>query len=40
MINRFKEFLDTTYDMDGKVKNIKYEKCVGKCKAFTKCKDL
>ena len=40
MINRFKEFLDATYDLDGKVKNIEYEKCVGKCKAFTKCKDL
>ena len=37
---RFEEFLDSCYDETGKVKNIEYEKCVGKCKAFTKCKDL
>ena len=37
---RFEEFLDACYDETGKVKNIEYEKCVGKCKAFTKCKDL
>jgi len=37
---RFGEFLDSCYDETGKVKNIEYEKCVGKCKAFTKCKDL
>ena len=37
---RFEEFLDACYDETGKVKSIEYEKCVGKCKAFTKCKDL
>ena len=37
---RFEEFLDACYDESGKVKNIEYQKCVGKCKAFTKCKDL
>jgi len=40
MRSRFEEFLDACYDESGKVKNIEYEKCVGKCKAFTKCKDL
>ena len=37
---RFEEFLDSCYDESGQVKNIEYKKCVGKCKAFTKCKDL
>lgn len=37
---RFDEFLDSCYDESGQVKNIEYKKCVGKCKAFTKCKDL
>tara|TARA_Y100001937_G_C6969128_1_gene262435 strand:- start:49 stop:666 length:618 start_codon:yes stop_codon:yes gene_type:complete len=37
---RFEEFLNACYDESGQVKNIEYEKCVGKCKAFTKCKDL
>ena len=37
---RFEEFLDACYDATGKVKDIEYEKCVGKCKAFNKCKDL
>tara|TARA_A100001011_G_C14077629_1_gene743079 strand:+ start:37 stop:885 length:849 start_codon:yes stop_codon:yes gene_type:complete len=40
MIARFKEFLDATYDDEGNVKEVEYEKCVGKCKAFNKCKDL
>tara|TARA_Y100001972_G_scaffold29251_1_gene36042 strand:+ start:1138 stop:1944 length:807 start_codon:yes stop_codon:yes gene_type:complete len=40
MINRFKEFLDETYDDKGEFKNVDYEKCVGKCKAYNKCKDL
>ena len=40
MRSRFEEFLDACYDESGNVKNIEYEKCVGKCKAFTKCKDL
>ena len=40
MIARFKEFLDATYDEDGNIKKVEYEKCVGKCKAFNKCKDL
>jgi len=40
MVSRFKEFLDATYDDDGNIKNVEYEKCVGKCKAFNKCKDL
>jgi len=37
---RFEEFLDSCYDKDGNVKDVTYEKCQGKCKAFTKCKDL
>ena len=38
---RFEEFLDACYEKDGRVKEgIEYEKCQGKCKAFTKCKDL
>ena len=40
MIARFKEFLDATYDDEGNVKEVEYEKCVGKCKAYNKCKDL
>ena len=40
MISRFEEFLKKTYDEQGVIKNIEYEKCVGKCKAFNKCKDL
>ena len=40
MVARFKEFIDATYDDEGKIKDIEYEKCVGKCKAFNKCKDL
>ena len=40
MVGRFKEFLDATYDVSGKVKEVHYDKCVGKCKAFNKCKDL
>ena len=40
MKTRFNEFLDACYDESGKVKSIEYEKCVGKCKAYTKCKDL
>tara|TARA_R100001463_G_scaffold1647_6_gene7223 strand:- start:815 stop:1495 length:681 start_codon:yes stop_codon:yes gene_type:complete len=40
MVSRFEEFLKTTYDEKGIIKNIEYEKCVGKCKAFNKCKDL
>ena len=40
MVSRFKEFLDATYDDDGKIKNVEYKKCVGKCKAYNKCKDL
>ena len=40
MVARFKEFIDATYDEEGNIKDIKYEKCVGKCKAFNKCKDL
>jgi len=40
MVARFKEFLDATYDEDGNVKDVEYEKCVGKCKAYNKCKDL
>ena len=40
MRSRFNEFLDACYDEDGNVKNIEYEKCKGKCRAFTKCKDL
>ena len=40
MVARFKEFIDATYDKEGNIKDIKYEKCVGKCKAFNKCKDL
>ena len=40
MRSRFEEFLDACYDESGKVKSIEYEKCVGKCKAYTKCKDL
>jgi hypothetical protein len=40
MIARFKQFLDATYDENGNVKDVEYEKCVGKCKAFNKCKDL
>ena len=40
MVTRFKEFLDATYDEDGNVKDVEYEKCVGKCKAYNKCKDL
>lgn len=40
MITRFKEFLDETYDDKGEFKNVNYEKCVGKCKAYNKCKDL
>ena len=41
MRSRFEEFLDACYDKDGVVKEgIEYEKCQGKCKAFTKCKDL
>ena len=37
---RFEEFLDACYDEDGNIKSIEYEKCTGKCRAFTKCKDL
>ncbi len=37
---RFEEFLDACYDESGQVKSIEYEKCVGKCKAYTKCKSL
>jgi len=38
---RFEEFLDACYDKDGIVKEgIEYDKCQGKCKAFTKCKSL
>ena len=40
MIARFKEFLDATYDDEGNIKEVEYEKCVGKCKAYNKCKDL
>ena len=40
MITRFDEFLDATYDADGNIKDVNYEKCVGKCKAYNKCKDL
>ena len=40
MRSRFNEFLDACYDEDGNVKTIEYEKCKGKCRAFTKCKDL
>ena len=40
MRSRFEEFLDACYDESGKAKSIEYEKCVGKCKAFTKCNDL
>lgn len=41
MRTRFEEFLDACYDEDGVVKEgIEYDKCQGKCKAFTKCKDL
>ncbi len=40
MITRFKEFIDETYDDKGEFKNVNYEKCVGKCKAYNKCKDL
>ena len=40
MITRFKEFLDATYDDKGEFKDVNYEKCVGKCKAYNKCKDL
>ena len=40
MRSRFEEFLDACYDKDGIVKDIEYEKCQGKCKAFTKCKTL
>ena len=37
---RFEEFLDATYDADGNVRDIEYEKCTSKCKAFTNCKTL
>jgi len=37
---RFNEFLDACYDKDGTIKDVTYEKCVGKCKAYTKCKTL
>ena len=37
---RFNEFLDACYDKDGIIKDVTYEKCVGKCKAYTKCKTL
>ena len=40
MITRFKEFLDSTYNDDGNFKDVEYKKCVGKCKAYNKCKDL
>jgi len=40
MITRFKEFLDETYDDKGEFKNVNYQKCIGKCKAYNKCKDL
>ena len=40
MVARFKEFLDATYDDEGNIKEVEYEKCVGKCKAYNKCKDL
>jgi len=41
MRSRFEEFLDACYEKDGSVKEgINYEKCQGKCKAFTKCKGL
>jgi len=40
MIVRFKEFLDSTYNEDGSFKDVEYKKCVGKCKAYNKCKDL
>ena len=40
MRSRFEEFLDACYDESAKAKSIEYEKCVGKCKAITKCKDL
>ncbi len=40
MIARFKEFIDECYDEDGNHKDVSYEKCVGKCKAYNKCKDL
>jgi hypothetical protein len=37
---RFNEFLDACYDKDCTIKDVTYEKCVGKCKAYTKCKTL
>ena len=37
---RFQEFLDTCYDEDGNPKDIEFEKCGSKCKAFTKCSTL
>ena len=40
MRSRFEEFLDACYDEDGNVKDIEYEKCTSKCKAFTNCKTL
>ena len=40
MVARFKEFLDATYDDEGNIKEVEYKKCVGKCKAYNKCKDL
>tara|TARA_Y100001938_G_C8087202_1_gene432789 strand:+ start:1162 stop:1998 length:837 start_codon:yes stop_codon:yes gene_type:complete len=40
MIKRFSEFIDSTYDENGEFKDVTYEKCVGKCKAYNKCKDL
>ena len=36
----FNTYKIQSYDKDGIIKDVTYEKCVGKCKAYTKCKTL